>query len=148
MKVYTAPEALPARLSLFIAGGISDCPDWQADVLTGIQQLPDSVTIANPRREIYSETENAIKQIEWEHQALKTSETVSFWFPEETLCPITLYELGVISERRETNLIVGVHPNYKRRLDIETQMRLTRPEIEIVYSIQDLTEKIVNHYQK
>lgn len=147
MKLYTAPEALPSRISLFLAGGISECPDWQTDVLKGIQHQPDTLIVANPRREIYSEKENAIKQIEWEHKALKISDTVSFWFPEETLCPITLYELGVISERVNTNLIVGVHPNYQRKLDVETQLRLTRPEIKIVYSIQDLITHI-NHTYK
>ncbi|KAL9643210.1 hypothetical protein ABK040_001698 [Willaertia magna] len=85
-------------------------------------------------------------QIEWEFEALHKVQAVSFWFCEETLCPITLYELGKISMLKDTKLFVGVHPNYKRKIDVEVQTKLIRPEVEIVYSIGELSEQVFNQY--
>ena len=81
------------------------------------------------------------EQIEWEHRYLRSAETISFWFPCETFCPITLYELGAWSMSDKT-LFVGVHPDYPRKVDVEVQTKLARPEIEIVYSLSDLATQI------
>jgi len=40
-------------------------------------------------------------------------------FPCETLCPITLYELGtwsILSQQTGAKLFVGCHPEYKRKV--------------------------------
>jgi hypothetical protein len=66
---------------------------------------------------------------------------VSFWFPKETLCPITLYELGKQSASNKP-IFVGVHPEYARRRDVEIQTQLIRPEVKIVYSLEDLAQEI------
>jgi hypothetical protein len=55
-----------------------------------------SLTLINPRR-LDFDVENPdmeYEQIVWEHQNLEASDMISFWFPKETLCPITLFELG------------------------------------------------------
>jgi len=57
------------------------------------------------------------------------------------LCPITLYELGTWL-MTDKPLFVGVHPAYARRLDVEIQTRLVRPEVKIVYSLAALAELI------
>lgn len=147
MTVITAPEALPEYDGggLFIAGGISGCPDWQKGIVSKLDGIP--VDLFNPRRNIYSTTAGVAEtQIEWEFHALNKAEAVMFWFPMETLCPITLFELGRFSHERTKTLFVGVHPNYQRKLDVETQLRLARPEIIIVDNKNALVQQIRNYY--
>jgi len=141
MKLVTAPETIPVDSDLFLAGGITDCPDWQAEALFYLGN--SDLTILNPRREFYSDTTSAQEQIEWEYKALHTVPIVSFWFPEETLCPITLYELGVFSQKPEVKLVVGTHPNYQRRFDVITQLGLARPEVVVVDTVEELTKQII-----
>lgn len=147
MQVYTAPDETPTKIDLFLAGGISNCPDWQNDSLTYLQNKTE-IIVANPRRTIYDNTADASKQIKWEYDALNKADLVSFWFPKETLCPITLFELGRFSHDKSKPVLVGVHPQYQRKLDVEVQLLLARPEIEIVYSLQDLNKQIVDYFQK
>lgn len=136
--------------SLFLAGGISNCPVWQPD-LTKLLESTD-LTILNPRRKNFSTDNPSIEkeQIAWEYDHIIKASAVSFWFPKETLCPITLYELGKQSVS-DKPLFIGVHPEYARRRDVEIQTRLVRPEVRIVYSLPDLAEQIrvwECHYMK
>ena len=39
-------------------------------------------------------------------------------------------------------IYIGVHPEYKRRIDIEIQTSLVRPDIKIVYSLVELARLI------
>jgi len=66
---------------------------------------------------------------------------IQFWFPQETLCPIVLYELGAWSKTNKP-IFVGVHPEYKRRQDVEIQTKLARPEVKIVFSLENLAKQI------
>ncbi len=127
--------------TLFLAGGITDCPNWQKEML---EMLSDTtLTILNPRRENFPihDAGAALKQITWEHYALRFASEILFWFPKETICPIVLYELGAWSRGRK-KLYVGVHPEYKRKQDVQIQTRLARPEIEIVYSLEALSSEV------
>src|SRR5688572_30707591 len=117
---------------LFLAGGISNCPPWQGDLAGRLAPELSTWTLLDPRREVPPEDDEQVAaQIEWEHRHLQRAEAVLFWFPEETLCPITLYELGKMSMTRK-RLFVGVHPGYKRRRDVVHQLRLVRPEVTVV----------------
>ena len=135
------PGPLPA---LFLAGGITGCPDWQQELVVRLQDL--QVVLLNPRRANFpiGNPKAASQQIEWEHRHLRKADAIIFWFPSETLCPITLYELGAWSvyrdERGPKPLFIGVHPEYQRRQDVEIQTRLVRPEVQIVYGLPDLAE--------
>lgn len=131
--IVVKPPMAPTRAELFLAGGISNCPDWQAETELALADLPGSVH--NPRRPGVLVADEAIAQIEWEHEALALSDAILFWFPAETLCPITLFELGVWSAKG-VPLIVGTHPEYARRLDVITQLRLARPDV-VVYDSLD-----------
>ena len=84
------PGPLPA---VFLAGGITGCPGWQQEIVGRLHDL--SVVLLNPRRANFpiNDPTAAPQQIEWEHRHPK-ADTIAFWFPCETLCPITLYELG------------------------------------------------------
>jgi hypothetical protein len=67
---------------------------------------------------------------------------VAFWFPPQTLCPIALFELGACCGL-QIPMIVGVHPDYMRRFDIEVQLELHRPDVLMVDRIELLAERII-----
>jgi hypothetical protein len=136
MQLIEAPNTHPADADLFLGGGITNCPDWQADVVRMLQET--DLVVLNPRRSAAFTGDIADEQIRWEYNALRSVDTVLFWFPKETLCPITLFELGVFSQRPETRLIVGTHPEYARRFDVQVQMELSRPEVVVYDNIADL----------
>jgi hypothetical protein len=135
--------------SLFLAGGITGCPDWQQEILQKLSST--DLVIFNPRRRRFPmhDPSAAKAQIKWEADHLRLTDQILFWYPCETLCPIALYELGAWS-MSDKPLFVGTHPDYQRRLDIEIQTKIVRPDINIVYSLLDLAEQIisVNSYQK
>ncbi|MDY6902992.1 MAG: nucleoside 2-deoxyribosyltransferase domain-containing protein [Cyanobacteriota bacterium] len=128
--------------AIFLAGGISGCPDWQSQMVELLE--PSPWIILNPRRANFPihEPDASRQQIAWEYKHLRLASAILFWFPKETICPIVLYELGAWS-MTDKPLFIGVHPNYPRRQDVEIQTSLVRPEVKIVYSLQDLAEKIL-----
>ncbi|MBI3334272.1 nucleoside 2-deoxyribosyltransferase domain-containing protein [Candidatus Pacearchaeota archaeon] len=141
-RYIEAPEKYEGHeYSLFMGGGISGCPDWQSDLASLLKDT--SLTLLNPRRADFSLADQAASkmQIEWEFTHLKKADAILFWFPKETLCPITLYELGVWSASAK-KLFIGTHPDYKRAFDVECQIQLARPEIEVVHDIQHLAAQV------
>lgn len=132
------PGPLPA---VFLAGGITGCPDWQREAVALLGDEP--VALLNPRRANFPIGDPAAgpRQIEWEHRHLRAADAVVFWFPRETLCPITLYELGAWSMTRKP-LFVGAHPDYPRRTDVEVQTRLARPDVAVVANVAELAEQV------
>jgi hypothetical protein len=143
-RLITSPNTShKTKNTIFLAGGISNCPDWQTPVAEKLLANTD-YTIFNPRRKdwnIDDEADEAQKQIIWEHEHLARSETILFWFPQETLCPITLLEYGkfLVSNRK---LVVGTHLDYQRRFDVEVQGNLERPGL-YVWSDLDLMVKSI-----
>src|SRR5581483_5244362 len=141
MREIVAPlEWMGSERSLFLAGGISGCPDWQAHMTALLASL--DLVLLNPRRMNYpwNDPAAAEEQIAWEHRHLRRATGVLFWFPSETLCPIALYELGAWS-MTEIPLFVGAHPGYPRRIDVLIQTRLVRPEVTVVATLEDLAEQ-------
>lgn len=127
-KIITAPEPIePCYLSIFLAGGISNCSDWQKDVAERIAAETDAI-VYNPRRvdfDMSAYEEVSRQQIIWEWHALRQATVNLFWFPPETLCPITLLEYGSAMERLHTGaLMCGTHPDYARRFDVIEQTKL------------------------
>ena len=126
--------------SVFLAGGISNCTDWQPEMTKLLQDT--ELTVLNPRRKYFPDHDDAAReQIKWEFRHLKKTTATLFWFPHETLCPITLFELGNCLGK-EKPLFVGCHPEYQRRRDLEIQIKLYDPYIKIVYSLEDLSLKV------
>jgi hypothetical protein len=135
------------KLSVFLAGGISNCYNWQNNA---IQYLKDEdITIINPRRKHFDKLIPNIEkeQIEWEHRHLKLADIIMFWFPSETVCPITLYELGTWSSK-DKPIFIGVDEKYERLLDLKIQTKLARPEVKIVHSLEDLCNQIKQYIQE
>ncbi len=127
--------------SVFLAGGITNCPDWQKDI---VELLSDTnLVLYNPRRADFpiGDPNAAKEQITWEHKYLHKADMILFWFPKETLCPIVLYELGYWTNS-STPIFVGVHPEYQRRQDVEIQTGLSRSNVEGVYSLEDLAQQV------
>lgn len=118
--------------SLFLAGGITGTVDWQADIIARLADLP--LVLLNPRRRNFpmDDPSAAEGQIAWEYRHLRRATAVLFWFPPETLCPIALFELGGRTLVPDQRLFVGTHPDYGRRLDVVIQLKLARPEVEVV----------------
>jgi hypothetical protein len=144
MMVYieapTTVKGLPWS-SVFLGGGITDCPDWQSKVVDGLRDL--NIILYNPRRENFPiEDPNAAEaQIKWEFEHLRKSDALIFWFPKESLCPIVLYELGAWS-MTDKPLFVGTDPEYKRRQDVEIQTRLARPDVSVAYDLNSVVEMV------
>jgi hypothetical protein len=142
MLYIEAPtEYAGAGPSLFLAGGITDCGNWQRDFADALRGT--DLVVLNPRRERFptDDPTAAEQQIRWEFRHLRRATARLFWFPSATLCPIALFELGAWSRGGEP-LFVGVDPAYARRTDVEVQMRLARPDVNVVYSLRDLTKQV------
>jgi len=133
-----------SELSVFLAGGISNCDNWQPRMAQLLSNC--DMTVVNPRRSNFdlNSVDMAKKQIEWEHKYLQKVSTVLFWFPSETLCPITLLEYGKWMVR-EKKIFLGIHPEYKRKLDLEVQTLLeVGKEIQPVYNLEDLANQVID----
>lgn len=130
-----------SKNKLFLAGGVSNCRDWQKEVVS--QLFVFDLVVINPRRKIFdiSNKPLTIEQIYWEFEMLATADIVSFFFCRETQCPITLYELGR-STTSNKKLFVGMDEDYSRRIDVEIQLSLARPEINIVYGLDKFIDTL------
>jgi hypothetical protein len=148
MKVYEAPEPIPYIPHVFLAGGITGCPDWQADLIARIKLHRPLLVLLNPRRanfDVRDPTASEV-QIRWEHEALRRADLISFWFSAATLNPITLYELGTWTQRK-VPILVGIEPGYAREIDVREQTGLERPEVEIVDNLDALAAQILKETQ-
>ena len=137
MRYVEIPERLRFRrpgdgLVVFLAGGITGCPDWQAEAR---ELLDDTdLVVCNPRRPEFDVTDpNAARdQIAWEVEHLRAADLILFWFPASGAVaqPIALFELGMaLGQRRE--LAVGTDPNYCRRYDVTQQCRHAAPGLTV-----------------
>lgn len=146
-RIITSPEPIehPFQKSIFLAGGISDCEDWQKGVAERIASETNAV-VYNPRRTDFDMDAGADLsrvQIRWEWHALRVCQFNLFWFPEETLCPITLMEYGSAMERiRVGGLMCGTHPNYARRFDIIEQTELMS-HVRIFDNLDNLVDETI-----
>lgn len=146
MFLLTAPQIVPdlsifPQRRLFLAGGISGASNWQSEMVALLEST--DLLIMNPRREDYPHDDPDAErlQVRWEHHHLQNAHAVSFWFVAETLCPITLFELGTCIARGQT-IFVGIHPDYARKNNVLVQLELARPEIEAVFSLENLANQV------
>lgn len=123
--------------SVFLAGGIMGCPDWQSEMVNLLWDA--GLVLLNPRRKDFpmGDPLAAQAQIEWEHDRLRLADWILFWFPASTLCPIVLYELGAWS-MTDKPIAIGIEPGYQREQDVRIQTALVRPDVPIVSTLEDL----------
>ena len=169
MKVTTAPEQLDANnhISVFLAGGITDCPDWQSEVIKYLRQYEINnkldLVVYNPRREFFDiNKDDPKKQIEWEYNAINKADIFSMYFcGSKSVQPICLYELGVkIGENKyvynsstkdiNSRLIVSVENEYSRRIDVIIQTFLACPELAVMENANPISHAklIIDRYNK
>lgn len=131
---------------IFLAGGITNCPNWQSIVIEALKNK--RCVLINPRRDNWNINDSTLekKQIEWEHFHLNGSTQIIFWFPKETLCPITLFELGK-HLKEEVKLYIGCHPEYARKNDVRIQTQLERPNQIIHESLDDLLKEVLSELE-
>ena len=156
VRVITAPNKFNMlqdnSITVFLAGGITGCKDWQEDVIDEMfaYQNNDSIycgipiTLLNPRRKNFDVNDpNAeYEQISWEHRMLSKCDIVSFFFDNsESLQPITLYELGRWSMIKPT--IISIVDGYKRKNDVLIQKQLDGESNIFVYDTYD--EAVCGH---
>lgn len=131
--VYSGPYGEP---TLFLAGGITGCPNWQAKA---VYMLSDSqIVVFNPRHADFPihDPSAAAGQVEWEFRHLRAARAVLFWFAAgPSVQPIALYELGAHAATGKP-LAVGADPGYLRRADVLLQLSHIRPELVVQNSLE------------
>jgi hypothetical protein len=130
--VITPPNLIDLRdyqKFIFLAGSIEmgKAEDWQNKV---IKAIPDSdiwdTCIFNPRRDDWdSSWEQSIdnkqfkEQVNWELNSIEHSDTVFFYFQPGTKSPISLLELGLCVNFRDTKIIVCCPEGFWRKGNID-----------------------------
>lgn len=143
MRIYTAPEEYIPQVkdvTCFLAGGITDCWNWQQAVIEELEKYNDVdyLVLFNPRRDNFpiDDSNAAQEQIEWEFKYLNMCNIFSMYFCNSTSTqPICMYELGRHATRQvehgkynidepPEHLIVAVENGYSRAQDVYIQMSL------------------------
>ena len=156
IKVVTSPELYGIdetdnEIRCFLAGGITNCHDWQSKVIDELIRLDKeeqamknnivddyTLVIFNPRRENFpiNDPTAARNQITWEFDNLETTDIFSMYFcAGESDQPICMYELGrnvavstAINDNPLDYICLSVENGYKRKQDVEIQMELALGE--------------------
>lgn len=144
------------RLKVFLAGGITGCPDWQSEFTEKLRkkELERGIYLFNPRRPEFDVDNKAMEQeqIAWEYKALAEVDITIFWFSEGGQNMITLYELGMWANSRSRPAVVGVHPDYIRAVDVRTQTQLAKgnkiPMSETIDGLVNAATRAINLYEK
>lgn len=136
------------NVKLFLAGGISNCPNWQMEMIGRLKGFPN-LTVYNPRRENFPiEDPNAAEeQIIWEFNHLRDANIIIFWFSKGSLNPIVLYELGMWGNSNDRPILIGIDPEYERKQDVIIQTQLARPEVEIYDSLDLIVQKLYSIFE-
>lgn len=133
MRLFTAPEFAVDEApepSVFLAGGITGCPDWQAEAIGLLSST--GWTVFNPRQVAFDVTnpDAGPQQVEWECAHRRLADWLLFWLPacdaSVTTQPIAMYEFGHALARGR-RMVVGCDPGYPRRRDVELMLRYDAP---------------------
>lgn len=123
----------PIFPSVFLAGGITNCKEWQKEVMRELEY--ENISIYNPRQEHFDVTDKSasFKQITWEYERLEQMDIFSMYFCNDNSDqPICMYELGrniVRMQNRfpndwEKRIIISVEDGYRRKADVLIQTEL------------------------
>lgn len=151
LKVITAPESL-AHLpspSVFLAGGITNCPEWQQEIIGKLGDIGFGCLL-NPRRANFPiEDPNAAReQITWEFEALSQVDIFTMWYsnaPSDQ--PICFYELGRNLALRQVRdeleyVVIGVEKGFKRSQDVYIQTELVSKRLLVVDNFEDYVQQV------
>ena len=141
IQIITAPNNdKPIYNSVFLAGGISNCKEWQKEVINYINEQDIELTIFNPRRENFdiSDKNVSVKQIKLEFDRLEKMDIFSMYFCNDNSDqPICMYELGRNIVRMQNRfpydwsnrIIISIEKGYKREEDVFVQTSLCAPSL-------------------
>ena len=131
------------NVKVFLAGGITNCPDWQSEIIELLRDVPN-LTIYNPRRANFpmDDPNASDEQITWEFIHLQNADVTVFWFAKGSLNPIVLYELGMWGNSRNKPMIIGIDPEYERKSDVIMQTVLAKPDFKYVDNVHLIAEGI------
>ena len=115
-------------VSVFLAGGISGCSDWQRDMAQFLtsRYWGHKLLIINPRRATYQVGLNdgdEEEQITWEHDMLHAVDLIFFYFAPETVQPIVLFEFGYWLAKQPRKVCYVCHKDYPRLNDVWFQFK-------------------------
>ena len=160
MKVITAIEnykKLNNDILCFLAGGITNCVEWQDKVINDLQNenFDNNLVLLNPRRKNFpiNDPNASLEQIQWEFNWLEQCDIFSMYFdgPTKSDQPICFYELGRNIERMKQKfpndwnkrIVISVNSNFKRISDVIIQTKLATFDL-IKVNISDSYEDIIN----
>ena len=131
------------NIKIFLAGGITNCPDWQSELIKKLKKYP-KLTIYNPRRANFpiNNPNASNEQITWEFVHLQNADIIVFWFARGSLNPIVLYELGMWGNSRLNTTIIGIDPEYERKDDVILQTVLAKSDTVFVDNLDSIVKKI------
>lgn len=140
MLYFEAPKPLDKDVLLplvFLAGGITDCEDWQSTVTHSLldRELPG--TLLNPRQKNFRMGDPSVAEehIRWERKALWRSQIIAFWFAGgESVQPIVMFAFGQHLARycidvNPIQMVIGIDPNYRRIEDVEVQTTIANEQL-------------------
>ena len=146
------PAQSAGRPSVFLAGTThrtKDDRDWREVATDALSHLP--VTIFNPFRPDWDDSWRQDitfapfkEQVEWELDHQERADVILLYFAPYTDAPISLLELGLAA--RSGKAIVGCHPEYKRRGNVEVVCRVYG--IEFMDTVEDLGAAAVRKLEK
>lgn len=133
-QIIEAPNCDAIKFaSVFLAGGITKCEDWQSEVIKRLE--PHGITVFNPRRKRFdiSDATEELRQITWEFRKLEEMDIFSMYFcNSESVQPICMYELGRYICRMQERfpndwkdrIVISVEKGYSRAGDVFVQTNL------------------------
>ncbi len=136
MKIFKPPMNIPRSnkgISIFLGGSIEQgkAIDWQKEITDYLtQQFPnEDITLFNPRRDDWNPNlEQSIAnpvfrgQVLWEIDCILKSNINVFFIQGDTLSPITLYEIGLVSIeswKNKRKVIVCCEPGFWRKGNVD-----------------------------
>lgn len=147
------------NIRVFLAGGISNCANWQEKVIKELKKYETSknlenVVIDNPRRKQFDiEKDSAEEQIEWEFNKLEQCDIFSIYFcNSKSVQPICLYELGRNILRMQekfpndwqVRIVISIEDGYSREQDVLIQSKLALKGVDVFVNTKATPESHAN----
>ena len=132
MTIYKAPDHTPFNIGMrlepmiFLAGSIEmgSAEHWQ--LRAGRMLNEAGFTVLDPRRDDWDssweqsiDNEHFAKQVRWELEGLEKAKAVLLHFDPTTKSPITLLELGMLSQSKPNMTFVSCSPEFWRHGNVE-----------------------------
>jgi hypothetical protein len=163
MKIIIAPNKynkLNNDICLFLAGGITNCQNWQDHLIKMLNEENDNLIVFNPRRKNFpiNDPTASFEQIKWEFDYLEQCDIFSMYFdgPTQSDQPICFYELGRNIERMKNKypndwnkrIVISVNSQFKRAEDVVIQTMLATESKVSINASNDFNELNTMHFNK